>query len=182
MHHSNNELLHAFPAALRDNALLALSAFPENPHPSRTFSVRVADQVVVLPYRIYHNPALIDTVPLNGVQKELVDCLLTRHNDAFVREEHLTRIISRNHIWIPPFVVQLVGEYVIEILHVIQHNLNLLDASIYEEFLRTNPELLAVTKQRVASYWDCYYRNCRRKEYVGFQLLDFLQSLVGNSH
>jgi hypothetical protein len=90
-------------------------------------------------------------------------------------------VISLNHIWIPPFVVQLVGEYVIEILHVIRRNLNHLDTSIYERFLRTNPELLATTKQRVISYWNCYYRECRREEYVGFQLLDFLQSLVGNS-
>jgi hypothetical protein len=107
----------------RDNAVLALSAFPENPHPSNTFSARVADEIVVLPDRIYHNPAPIDTVPLNSVQKELVDCSLTRHHDGLVREEHLTRIISHNHIWIPPFVVQLAGEYVIEILHVMRHNL-----------------------------------------------------------
>jgi hypothetical protein len=182
MHRSNSELVHAFPADLRDNAVLALSAFPENPRPSKTFSARVGDQIVVLPDRIYHDPALIDTVPLNAVQKELVDCLLTRHHDGLVREKHLTRIISRNHIWIPPFVVQLAGEYVIEILHVIRHNLSVLDSSIYGEFLRTNPELFAVIKQRVASYWDCYYRNCRREEYVGFQVLDFLQSLVGKSH
>ena len=85
MHHSNSELVHAFPADLRDNAVLALSAFPENPHRSKSFSARVADQIVVLPDRIYHDPALIDTVPLNTVQKELVDCLLTRHHDAAVR-------------------------------------------------------------------------------------------------
>jgi hypothetical protein len=120
MHHSNSELVHAFPADLLDNAVLALSAFPENPHPSKTFSARVADQIVVLPDRIYHDPALIDTVPLNTVQKELVDCLLTRHHDGLVREKHLTRIISRNHIWIPPFVVQLAGEYVIGPRHTAQ--------------------------------------------------------------
>jgi hypothetical protein len=180
MHQSNSELVHAFPEALRDDAVLALSAFPENPRPSNTFSATVADQVVALPLRIYHNPAMIDTVPLNSLQKELVDCLLTRHHDGIVRERHLTRIISLNHIWIPPFVIQLVGEYVIEILYVIRHNLNHLDASMYEEFLRANPELLGTTKRRVTSYWDCYYRNCGREEYVGFQLLDFLESLVGN--
>ena len=181
MHHSNSELVHAFPADLRDNAVLALSSFPENPQPSKTFSARVADQIVVLPDRIYHNPALIDTVPLNGLQKELVDCLLTRHYDGLVREEHLTRIISCNHIWVPPFVLQLVGEYVIAILHVIRQNLNLLDTSIYREFLQENPEFFAITKQRVDSYWDCYYRNFRREEYVGFELINFLQTLVGRS-
>jgi len=181
MHQSNSELVHAFPIALRDDATLALSAFPENPLPSGTFSARVADQTVVLPYRIYHNPTLIATVPLSSLQKELVDCLLTRHHDGLVREEHWTRIISHNHLWIPPFVLQLVGEYVIEILHVIRQNLHLLDTSIYREFLGKNPEFLAMTKQRVDSYWDCYYRNARKEEYVGFQLVNFLQTLVGKS-
>ncbi len=171
-----------FPGRLARQCSSCAVGVSQNPHQSKTFSARVADQIVVLPDRIYHDPALIDTVPLNTVQKELVDCLLTRHHDGLVREKHLTGIISRNHIWIPPFVVQLAGEYVIEILQVIRHNLSLLDASIYGEFLRTNPELFAVTKQRVASYWDCYYRNCRREEYVGFQVLDFLQSLVGKSN
>jgi hypothetical protein len=181
MHQSNSELVHAFPVALRDDAALALSAFPESRLPLGTFSARVADQTVVLPYRIYHNPTLIDTVPLSSLQKELVDCLLTRHHDGQVREEHLTRIISRSHIWIPPFVLQLVGEYVIEILHVIRQNLDLLDTSIYREFLRENPKFFAVTKQRVDSYWHCYFRNSRKEEYVGFQLINFLQTLVGKS-
>jgi hypothetical protein len=181
MHEANAGLVRAFPAALRDDAVLALSAFPEDPLPSETFAVRVAGQTVALPYRIYHNPTLIDTVPLNSLQKELVDCLLTRHHDGFVREEHLKRIISRNHVWIPAFVIQLVGEYVIAILHVIRQNVNLLDTSVYREFLEENPKFLAITKQRVDSYWNCYYRTCRREEYVGFQLMNFLQTLVERS-
>ena len=131
-----------------------------------------------MPYRIYHNPALIDTAPLTSLQRELVDCLLTRHNDGLVRQEHLTRIICSNHVWIPPFVVQLAGEYVIEILHVIHDNLKNLDASIYKQFLEMNREFLSLTEQRVASYWNCYYGNYRRDEYVGFKLVDFFKSLV----
>ena len=74
--------------------------------------------------------------------------------------------------------MQLAGEYVIEILQVIQNNLNLLNTEMYGQFLRTNPELFAVTKRRIVSYWNCYYRSSGRKEYVGFQVLDFFESLV----
>jgi hypothetical protein len=95
MHPSNSDLVHAFPAVLRDGAVRAVAVFPENPRISQTFLVRMADEVLVLPYRIYHNPGLINTASLTSVEKELVDCLLTRHHDGIVREEHLRRIISR---------------------------------------------------------------------------------------
>ena len=181
MHPTNAVLVHAFPAFLRDAAIRAVGVLPENSHTSQIISVRVADESVALPYRIYLNPALIDTTSLSGFEKELVDCLLTRHHDGVVRETHLKEIISRDHIWIPPFVVLLVGEYVIEILQVIQHNLHLLNSSIYEQFLAVNPELIDRTKQRVTSYWNCYYRNSRPEDYVGFRVLDFFESLIGRS-
>jgi hypothetical protein len=179
MHPSNSALINAFPAVVRDAAVRAVSVFPENPRTSETFSVRVADENVTLPCRIYHNPALINTASLSIVEKELVDYLLTRHHNGIVREKHLKQIISRDHAWIPPFVVQLVGEYVIQILQLIQDNLSLLNASLYAQFLRMNPELLARTKQRVASYWDCYHRNVRPEDYAGFRVLDFFESQVG---
>jgi hypothetical protein len=83
-------------------------------------------------------------------------------------------------MWIPPFVVQLVGEYVIEILFVIHKNLLNLNTSLYEQFLRMNPGFLAITEQRVISYWNCYHRwNYTRDEYIGFEVLQFFKSLVG---
>lgn len=181
MHPSNSGLVHAFPAVLRDDAVRAVSVFPENPLISQTFSVRVGDEILALPSRIYHNPGLISTATLSSAQQELVHCLLTRHHDGMVREEHLKKIITCDHRWIPPFVVQLVGEYVIEILDVIQHNLKLLNVSIYQQFLDCNPELLGRTRQRVTSYWNCYYRRVRKEEYAEFQVLDFFESLVDSS-
>lgn len=181
MHPSNSHLIHAFPAVLGNDVVEALSVLPENSLTSQTFSARVADEILALPYRIYHNPALINTASLNSIQKELVDCLLTRHHDGIIREQHLRRIVSYDHIWIPPFVLQLVGEYVIEILQVIKHNLTLLNTSMYQQFLHANPELFAQTKQRVTSYWNCYYGNSRPEQYVGFEVLDFFESLVSSN-
>ena len=106
---------------------------------------------------------------------------MTRHHSGFVREEHLARIVCRNHDWIPPFVIQLVGEYVIEIIHVIWKNSSNLDAQLYGKFLKDNPALLAITKQRVISYWDCYHRRQRREDYPGFQMLSLFDRLVGEN-
>jgi hypothetical protein len=90
------------------------------------------------------------------MQWELLDCLFTRHHDGIVRQKHLALIICSHNIWVPCFVVLLVGEYVVEILQVIQENLTHLETSTYADYVRANPEFLALTEQRVISYWDCY--------------------------
>jgi len=111
------------------------------------------------------------------LQEQLLACLLTRHHDGLIREKHLTRIIAVNATWVPPFVVQLLGEYVIEIIRIIENNLGVLDKSLYGGFLRLNPDFWALTRSRVVSYWDCYYRSHRKETYPGFRVLDFLHQL-----
>jgi hypothetical protein len=187
----NSELANAFPAAVRNDALIALSRFPEDLHKFNwhTFSVRVADQEVSIPVRVYHEPALIDW-RLSSLQRELADCLLTRHHNGYVRQGYLQRIVRSPNVWIPPFVVQLVGEYVIEILQVIDNNLGSLNLPIYEHFVQSNPEFIALTEHRVMSYWNENYRRpawddrtvYERDEYVGFKLIRFFKSLAQNGH
>lgn len=83
-----------------------------------------------------------------------------------------------------PFVIQLVGEYVLEILVTIQHGLAELDTpgtsqhAAYGQFLAGNPGFLALTSQRVTSYWNCYYRSKYpdRRDYPGHTLLLSLQN------
>ena len=137
--------------------------------PSNRFSVCVGDEVVSIPYRIYYDPPVLQTIKLTGLESELLDCLFTRHHDGFVRQKHLAQIIRSRDIWIPCFVVQLVGEYVIEILRVIQENLPYLETSIYAGFVRANPEFLALTaEQRVISYRHCYYSSNQKKNIRAF--------------
>jgi hypothetical protein len=180
MHALNAGLVAAFPASLREHVLAALETFPEPEHPSAEgFSVKVAGEMITIPYRLYHSPSQIKTEHLADLEKEIVDCLLTRHHDGFVRQHHLERIIRSGNPWVPPFVVQLVGEYAIEIIDVIHEHLNLLDRPLYREFLQANPEFFTQTTQRVESYWDRYHRRHPREEYVGFKVLEFFKSLVG---
>jgi len=156
-----------------------MSALPPAPHNvSDIVSVRVTGEDLSIPYRIYHDPALIDTARFTSRQVELLDCLLTRHRDGFIRQEHLARIIRCNHDWIPPFVVQLAGEYVVEIVQAIWMNSGSLDTGLYRRFLKDNSAFFAITRQRVISYWDCYHRWQRRQDYAGFRLLDLFDRLV----
>jgi hypothetical protein len=133
---TNSELAGAFPVAVRNDARLALSHFPTTRSLGGTFSVSVGNEFVTVPTRIHNDPPLFHVGPLTqlglltNLQREFIDCLLTRHTSGFVREKHLARIIGSSHAWVPPFVIQLVGEHVIEILHVIHRNLGNLDASV----------------------------------------------------
>lgn len=132
-----------------------------------------------IPYRVYWEVAEIREAGLEGREKHLLDCILTRHHDGFERERRLQEILTVPEPWVPSFVVQLAGEYVIEILDGIRRNLDLLDAALYGEFLRENPLLRRKTAARVESYWNCYYRRYySRAQYPGFVVLDFLEQAV----
>jgi len=174
---SADELAGAFPVVLRQDALKACAAFRTVRTLGRSFSVRIGDESVTIPYRVHFDPPLIRLLFLTSPQRELADCLLTRHTDGFVRQRHLARILGLSRNWMPPFVIQLTGEYVVEILRVISQSLPLLDSAVYREFILRNPAFLDLTEQRIISYWDCYYRDQGREEYVGFKILRFLRSL-----
>lgn len=174
---SADALASAFPAVLRSDAMTACAAFPATRLLGENRSVRLGDELVTIPGRLHLDPTLIDVDHLNSAQREIADCLLTRHTDGFVRQQHLVRILGLSRAWIPPFVVQLAGEYVVEILDLIYKSLPALDAPVYQDFLCNNPAFLELTGQRITSYWNCYYRDQRQQDYVGFKILEFFRSL-----
>jgi len=59
---------------------------------------------------------------------------------------------------VPPYVIQLVGEYVIEIVNVVRENLGCLRQKTYARFVSENPCFITLTRRRATSYWNCYYR------------------------
>lgn len=158
---------------------------PRSPlKPARPFVVNVEGEVLMIPYRIY-GPELGagDLATLSENQRILMHCFYTRHHDGRVRQRHLRSIIGEIHPWVAPFVVQLVGEYVLNILMDIRSGLTEVDVSgtqlhaVYGRFGAANPEFIARTRQRVASYWHCYYRNvwADRKYYPGTTVIDSLR-------
>jgi hypothetical protein len=139
MSSSNLNLVEAFPSAVRADALVAISALPEVSTTSYSFSVSVGPETLTIPYRIYHDVTLIQSRELTETQGGLLSCLLTRHHDGFVREQHLRKILGSMDAWIPPFVVQLVGEYVVEMIGEVREGLDRLNPDPYGSFLRQNP-------------------------------------------
>nr|WP_202501609.1 hypothetical protein [Streptomyces sp. SID5785] len=156
----------AFPAHLADDVRCVLAVVPESTlAPVQPFAVDVQGETVLVPSRIYPDePAAPAVGRLTPVQQVILHCLYSRHHDGRVRQRHVERILPSNAAWVAPFVVQLAGEYVVEIIDAVRRGLPELvtpgsdQCRLYGEFLARNPAFLALTERRVVSYWDCYYR------------------------
>jgi hypothetical protein len=107
----------------------------------------------------------------------IVDWLYTRHHDGRVRESALRRAMPARELWMVPFAVQLIGEYVIEILMSVDELLTDANAELFGNFVSENPEFLRLTRSRAVSYWNCYYRDRfpHQEEYVGERVLRRLE-------
>lgn len=129
------------------------------------FQVDVRGETVTIPSRIYHDEPDADGVrSLAGLQPAILHCLYSRHCDGLVRQRHLEQILGLDEEWVAPFVLQLAGEYVLEILQAIHSGLPQLGVPgstqrrLYGEFIARNPAFFARTERRVVSYWSEYYR------------------------
>lgn len=163
---TDGAMVSAFPSRLADDVRAVMAVMPAARYrPMSPFSVDVGGEAVAIPYRIHHDepPAHAEST-LTTTQGLILHCLYSRHGDGLVRQRHLEQIIASSHVWVAPFVVQLVGEYVLEILEAVHGGLPELDTPqstyrlLYGAFIARNPSFCARTERRVVSYWSCYYR------------------------
>ncbi|WP_430426976.1 hypothetical protein [Parasphingorhabdus sp.] len=147
------------------------------------FNVNVNDEVIWVPSRVYFEKVPFDFAHIDEDEHLMQQCIFTRHHSGYKRQAALAKIISSNKSWTLPFIVFLVGEYVIEILDDIYADLSGIDDDKLGQFLANNPEFHLLTRERVVSYWDVYYRrNIPRNEYVGFKILEYFQdALISHS-
>lgn len=138
--------------ALRANAIALES--------SHGFSVLIEYGRLSAPYRVYFHPPDLRSVidKSSGETQALALCLGTRHSNGFVRQECLLQLVDAERPWAAPFIVQLLGEYVVEIAQVIVTALQEGYVAGLAQFVNDNPAFMETTRRRVVSYWDCYYR------------------------
>jgi hypothetical protein len=180
---------HGFPAALAPTVRSLLAGWPS----ARLLAagdepVRVDGEELCLPYRIAGPVVLL--VGDGPVEQAIVACLASRHHDGFVRQQAVASLLDVPFPWVVPYVVRLVGEYVIEIVETIAAALDLQPGSPAREhcgrFVAANPALIVRTRQRAVSYWNEYHRgrfpvlrprpNDRWATYPAFPLLDALDA------
>lgn len=141
------------------------------------FSVLVDGEKILIPERVYCSAEEKAIAFLSPLQKQMASCILTRHHDGFVREEALRQIIQCNESWVAPYIVGLLGDYVVEILEVLEENAPSLDHDIYANFIRDNAVFFNLAASRAVSYWNCNSRrSCPDKnQYVGVKALKLLK-------
>lgn len=173
----------AFPCYLKNDVESAFSLITvkneiEN---YQTFSVNLRNENLQILYRIYFDKP--SDFFLNSTKSLILNCLFTRHHDGFLREKCLKKIIKSNEYWISPFVFQLLGEYVIQILDIVEQNLSPILVKNLSNFAAENPEFYNLTKSRVISYWNEYYRNTFPKieDYVGYRILSKIENYLSQS-
>ena len=157
-------VLEAFPVGLRTEAAAVSRRLPTDTTIAPGQSVTVAGEPLRIPYRLYGHGFRPDPDRDTATEQLMLHCLGTRHHDGHAREGHLRAVVRDLSPWVVPYVVALVGEYVIEIVQVIEGALTELtvDGSAqqraYGSYLAADPEALRLTRARVISYWNCYFR------------------------
>ena len=153
------------------------------------------------PYASMHEPANVIAIPgridagpmsdaaftsLSPTQRTIADCLYSRNHDGHVRQRHLKRIVAVEELWVIPYVVVAIGDYVVEVVKEVAAGLRHLDQahswqdSKYRLFADHNADLIDLMRQRAASYWDCYYSKDfsfgapteQRPRYPSLEILD----------
>ncbi|NOR99668.1 hypothetical protein [Mycobacteroides abscessus] len=181
----------AFPESISADVSAALTMMPNvsrvmpigsklSPHSigsnRRQYHLTVGGEAVDIPYRIYHDSPDPDAAETHPVQRTILGCIYTRHYDGFVRQQWLRTILDAEHPWVAPFVIQLLGEYVPEIIDDIDEALRARPAEPYERFITENPQFHTLIRQRTISYWNAYSRSRypRLRDYPGYSLLGSL--------
>jgi len=176
----------AFPPHLWREVGPATALMPAN-------AFRINDRVVTftggrrigIPARIHNpEPDPARESELTDTQRSVLDCLYSRHADGWIRQRRIENVLRRPpQSWTVPFVVELVGEYVLEIVESIRSTLTELDVSgsdqqaEYGRFVGGYPPYLERVERRAISYWALYHRGAYPEyaDYPGGALVESLR-------
>lgn len=195
-----DKLRSTFPKSLEVDveAVLAILPFDDNNVKRKGYGVIKVDNLIFpsglifcfngellnIPYRIYFNePDTEEENNLTDVQKVILNCIFLRHFDGYLRQRRLEKIVDKSEEWIIPYTIQLLGEYVFEILEVLDKHINSNNIGNYVKFARENPKYWPKIESRMISYWNAYYRwkYPRLKKYLGQQIASRIKKSEGKT-
>ena len=132
--------------------------------------IKFKKEELAIPYRVYFNePEENEEKSLTTKQQAILSCIYSRHHNGFVRQKRLEKLANFKEYWTTPFIFQLLGEYVIEIIKIIDKQI---EDSLLENLKQLsidNPKYFIETENRMISYWNVYYRQATTKleNYIG---------------
>jgi hypothetical protein len=147
----------------------------------------VAGEPVVIPARIHNpEPSPGAVAGMSRVEVVVTAAIYSRHHDGYVRQRQLGTLLGADEPWTAPFIVQLLGEYVIEICRDIEWFARTafparpaMQESM-SAFFSENRCFAALTRQRAISYWSCFYRGLHASQ-DSYPALAALSMLSGST-
>lgn len=186
----------AFPKKLRTDVQTAISVLPfeRKLRQSDDHTVELSPPVhphvqkiildgegLLIPSRIYFNePHSGEESTLTELQKVIVSCIYLRHHDGHVRQKRLNALKSKGYYFIVPYAFQLLGEYVVEIVNDLDSFIDNANIQLFKQFISENLEYSALTRERMTSYWNEYYRfgnNAVFANYIGSRIFERLGNI-----
>jgi hypothetical protein len=174
----------AFPSRLRSavrDAVGSVTTGEWHP-PSHAFIVNVEGEALRIPYRVYYDPDLLrrQIRDLQAAARLILLYMGTRHYDGYLRQECLRELVKNEAPWLTPYVLQLAGEYVVEIIQDVANAIGEHNAAMLRAFASENSAYLATLGRRITSYWSCYHRHAypERHSYPGAKVLAVLNATV----
>ena len=183
-----NRIRNSFPKELSQEVnVIAELLSVENIKCNRLYSnnnieILLNGSIINIPYRIYFSE-LKNTAKLNENERNILNCIYSRHNNGFVRQKYIEKMIENKNYWVTPFFIQLFGEYIYRIIEIFNEYLtNNLDNCI--KFINENQKYWKKIESKVASYWNEYYREeCPKySKYLGKEIINKIRKNSIRSH
>jgi len=180
---NKEKLLNAFPADLKQDVEIVVEFLLNKNfdiYPTVEQEIILNEYNLIIPGRVYFdNPSETTGNNLTNTQQTILNCIYLRHHNGFIRQKRLEKLIDNtDDYFVIPFIFQLLGEYVMEILEVVDKHLNDKTINNYLKFIKENPKYTKQTESRMISYWDVYYRHTGYKnlnDYIGQKIFNRLK-------
>ncbi|MCT4780619.1 MULTISPECIES: hypothetical protein [Exiguobacterium] len=147
---------------------------------SGTIEIACGEERLILPSRVYFEEVPEEKIQaLTKRQRWLLYCLYTRHHDGYIREKYVRRLEAEqaDADWVLPYLIELTGEYVYEILERIEPMLHDWSEMQLSSFVQTDDVYMARIEQRIISYWNLHQRTAYPilwdSSYVGFRIGEY---------
>jgi hypothetical protein len=150
---------------------------------SENREIKLKSETIILTGRICFaepNPELENN--LTDTQKQILNCIYTRHFDGYIRERLLKNLLDIDHVWILPFKLELLGEFVIEILFELDKHITDDNIKLYKQLTLDNKKHWTQIKSRMVSWWDADYRHPnykKLKDYIGYKIIKRINKANG---
>jgi hypothetical protein len=180
-------ILNSFPKELSQDVNAVINILPYKNYKSdylfdeNKINIFLNGENVNIPYRIYFNEP-INIIGLNDNQKIILNCLFSRHNNGFVRQKHIEKLMENKNYWITPFFIQLFGEYIYRMVEIFNEYINK-NMNNCIKFISENNDYWKKIENKVASYWNEYYKKeyPEYNKYLGKEIINKIKNGIKNN-